>query len=136
MVRRCHDSSKCKSCKGYIFCFAVNWDDGYLAAVPAVLKKAVGEPCITQLQIAQSLAQLLKAVPAWMLAFGDANNQGGTALAGLHSFQVGICSQPHKPASQMVFTQLVICCSLVLVSVVLRQFDKCMYWLCLLLQPF
>ncbi|KAL0056040.1 hypothetical protein WJX82_007096 [Trebouxia sp. C0006] len=65
----------------------VNWDDGYLAAVRALLTKAVGEPCLAQLQIAQSLAWLLKAVPAWMLTFGDANNQGCTAHAGLQAFQ-------------------------------------------------
>ncbi|KAL0020702.1 hypothetical protein WJX77_001979 [Trebouxia sp. C0004] len=66
---------------------ADNWDDGYLAAVRAMLKKAVGEPCLAQLQIAQSVAGVLKAVPAWMLAFGDANNQGCTAHAGLQSFE-------------------------------------------------
>jgi len=96
-------AQKCNSCKDGIYsilCVAVNWDDGYLAAGRALLKKAVGEPCLAQLQIAQSLARLLKAVPAWMLAFGDANNQGCTAHAGFQSFQVGLCLQPHKRASQ------------------------------------
>ncbi|KAA6422134.1 MAG: hypothetical protein FRX49_07885 [Trebouxia sp. A1-2] len=67
---------------------SLNWHDGYLAAVRALLGKAVGEPCMAQLQIARSLAQLLKAVPAWMLVFTDASNQGCTAHAGLQSFQV------------------------------------------------
>lgn len=53
----------------------MNWDDGYLAAVRALLKRVVGEPRLAQLQVPRSLARLLKAVPAWMLAFGDANNQ-------------------------------------------------------------
>ncbi len=90
----------CKDGINSSLCVAVNWDDGYLAAVRALLKKAVGEPCIAQLHIARSLAQLLKAVPAWMLAFGDANNQGCTAHAGFQSFQVALCSQLHKHASQ------------------------------------
>ncbi len=88
------------------FCVAVNWDDGYLAAVRALLTKAVGEPCLAQLQIAQSLAWLLKAVPAWMLTFGDANNQGCTAHAGLQAFQVGLCSQLHTAAPKAMQLQM------------------------------
>ena len=94
-------AQKFNSCKGGTdssFCFAVNWDDGYLAAVRALLKKAFGKLCTAQLQFAQSLAWLLKAVPAWMLTFGDANNQGCTALTGLRAFQVGLCSQLHTAA--------------------------------------
>ncbi|KAA6420298.1 MAG: hypothetical protein FRX49_09782 [Trebouxia sp. A1-2] len=62
---------------------AVNWDDGYLAIVRALLKRAVDEPCPAQFQLTLCLAQLLSAVPAWMLAFAEANNPGCTAYAGL-----------------------------------------------------
>ena len=81
-----------------LFCDAVNWDDGYLAIVRALLKRAVGEPCVAQLQLALCLDGLLSAVPAWMLAFGAANNQGCTAYAGLEVFKVSLCSQSHKTA--------------------------------------
>ncbi|DBA96082.1 TPA: hypothetical protein ACH3X1_001580 [Trebouxia sp. C0004] len=108
---------------------ADNWDDGYLAAVRAMLKKAVGEPCLAQLQIAQSVAGVLKAVPAWMLAFGDANNQGCTAHAGLQSFEVARCSQLHTAAPKIM--QLIMHCSLVIARVVPRQLDSmCTVFVC------
>ena len=75
-----------------MFCDVVNWDDGYLAIVRALLKRAVGEPCVAQLQLALCLDGLLSAVPAWMLAFGAANNQGCMAYAGLEVFKVSLCS--------------------------------------------
>ena len=77
---------------------AVNWDDGYLAIVRALLKRAVDEPCPAQFQLTLCLAQLLSAVPAWMLAFAEANNPGCTAYAGLEVLKVCLCSQPHKTA--------------------------------------
>ncbi len=116
---------KCNSCKDGTdssFCLAVNWNDGYLAAVRAVLEKAVGEPSFAQLQIAQSLAQLLKAVPAWMLTSGDANNQGCTAHAGLRAFQVGLCSQLHTAAPKTM--QLMLHCINYVVYFIMRA------WFC------
>lgn len=96
-----------------IFCDAVNWDDGYLAFVRALLKRAVVEPCVAQLQLALCLDQLLSAVPAWMLTFGAANNQGCTASAGLEVCKVRFCSSPHKTALDTML--LAIHCKLVTV---------------------
>ncbi len=115
-----------------IFCDAGNWDDGYLAFVRALLKRAVGEPCPAQLQLALCLGRLLSAVPAWMLAFGDANNQGCTANAGLEVFKVSLCSQPHKVAPRTMllamrynFVTMGLACNIL----------QCICWLCVMPQP-
>ena len=124
-------AQRCNLCEDgveSIFCVAVNCDDGYLAIVKALLKRAVGEPCLAQLQLALRVARLLSAVPAWMLAFGDANNQGCTAYAGLEVFKVGLCSQPHKLAPSTML--LAIHCRLVTVGLACNNFAVYMLALC------
>ncbi len=115
-----------------IFCDAVNWDDGYLAFVRALLKQAVGEPCVAQLQLALCLDWLLSAVPAWMLTFGAANNQGCTASAGLEVFKVSLCSQPHEVAPRTML--LAMCHNFVTVDLACSIL-QCICWLCVMPQP-
>jgi len=115
-----------------VLCDAVDWDDGYLAFVRALLKRAVGEPCVAQLQLALCLDRLLRAVPAWMLTFGAANNQGCTASAGLEAFKVSLCSQPHKVAPR---TMLLAMRSKNVTMGLACNISQCMCWLCVMPQP-
>ena len=68
--------------------------------VRAILKGAVGEPSVAQLEIAVCMAGLFQTVPAWMLKFGTTTNKGCSALTGLQTFQVTSCSHAWQVRTQ------------------------------------
>lgn len=74
---------------GDIFLYAAaDQDDAFVLLVKTLLKNTMGSAPPVQQEIVSVMADLYKAVPAWMLMFGSAHNPGCSARAGLEEFQV------------------------------------------------